>query len=352
MAQQILRGLLNEFYCINRRIWLHASAILLATIAWHQTALSATDTLVVGAETSLLSSTVWIADAKGFFKDEGISVSVEKFGAGRNALEAMLGRSTVGRSTVDVATVAATPIVFNSFENEPFQIITEIAYSDDPNKILARKSSGINRIEDLKGKTIGVQKRASGHYYLEALFLPRYGISRNDLKIVDIHAKDFVERFKDKTIDAIAAWEPHLTKVKKALGAGDVVVFKDTVPHRKDFYIAINNTYLKDKPDTVVKFLRALVRSAAYIKANEEESKRLLAASLNMELALINEIWHEYHFSVELGQDVVTNLNEEAQWVINSKFAKANTVPDYSRMLNREPLQKATPSAVLQTKPR
>lgn len=352
MEQQMLGGLMKKFYRIKRRIWLQASAILLTTITWHQTALSATDTLVVGAETSLLASTVWIADAKGFFKDEGITVSVEKFGAGRNALEAMLGRSTVGRSSVDLATVATTPIVFNSFENEPFQIIAEIAYSDDPNKVLVKKSAGINRIEDLKGKKIGVQKRASGHYYLEAYFLPRYGFSGSDMEILDIHAKDFVEKFKDKTIDAVVSWEPHISKVTKALGADDVLIFKDTVPHRKDFYITVNNSYLKENPATVGKFLRALVRASDFIKSNEEESKRLLATALNMDLELVNTIWSEYHFGVVFGENTVDRLKEEADWVIKSKFVKVDKIPDYWRIIDRRPLRDVAPGAILLKKPK
>lgn len=332
--------------------WFCTAILSLTAIVWPHAVLSATDKLVVGAETSLLSSTVWIADAKGFFKDEGIDVTVEKFGAGRNALEAMLGRSTVGRSSVDMATVATTPIVFNSFENEPFQIITEIAYSDDPNKVLAKKSSGINRIEDLKGKKIGVQKRASGHYYLEAYFLPRYGFSGSDIELLDIHAKDFVEKFKDKTIDAVVSWEPHISKVKKALGEDDVLIFKDTVPHRKDFYITVNNSYLKENPATVAKFLRALVRAADYIKSNEEESKRLLATALNMELELVNNIWSEYHFGIVFGENTVDSLKEEADWVVKSKLVKADKIPDYWGIVDRRPLRDIAPGAVLLKKPK
>lgn len=332
--------------------WLGTAILSLAAIIWPHLVLSATDKLVVGAETSLLSSTVWIADVKGFFKDEGIDVTVEKFGAGRNALEAMLNRSTVGRSSVDLATVATTPIVFNSFENEPFQIISAIAYADDPNKVLVKKSAGINRVEDLKGKKIGVQKRASGHYYAEAYFFPRYGFSGSDMELLDIHAKDFVEKFKDKTIDAVVSWEPHISKVKKVLGADDVLIFKDTVPHRKDFYITVSNSYLKENSATVVKFLRALVRAAGFIKSNEEESKRLLATALNMDLELVNNIWSEYHFGIVFGENTVDSLVEEADWVVKSQFVKADKIPDYWRIIDRRPLRDVAPGAVLLKKPK
>lgn len=61
-------------------------------------------------------------------------------------------------ASIDIATVAQTPIVFNSFNNEPYVIVATMAYSLDDIKVLARRDRGVVKGEDLKGKTIGATK--------------------------------------------------------------------------------------------------------------------------------------------------------------------------------------------------
>ena len=45
---------------------------------------------VLGCETSLLPSLVWVTENKGYFQDEGLNVKIKEFGSGRTALATML----------------------------------------------------------------------------------------------------------------------------------------------------------------------------------------------------------------------------------------------------------------------
>jgi ABC-type nitrate/sulfonate/bicarbonate transport system substrate-binding protein len=46
--------------------------------------------VTLGAEASLLSSSVWIADHKGYFKDEGLDVNLKKYDSDRLNFFAMI----------------------------------------------------------------------------------------------------------------------------------------------------------------------------------------------------------------------------------------------------------------------
>ena len=109
--------------------------------------------IILGCETSLVTSPVWIAENKGYFQEEGLNVKIKEFGSGRTALRTMLNEGKL-----DMVTVAQTPVMFNSFNRNDYAIIAAMVYSDDDVKILARQDKGIRSPSDLRGKKMGVTK--------------------------------------------------------------------------------------------------------------------------------------------------------------------------------------------------
>lgn len=124
-----------------------ATAILLATNVYAQ---HARKEIILGCETSLVTAPVWIAENKGYFREEGVNVKIEEFGSGRTALAAMLNQGNL-----DMVTVAQTPVMFNSFNRNDFVIIAAMACSDNDVKVLVRQDKGIKNALDLKGKKVG-----------------------------------------------------------------------------------------------------------------------------------------------------------------------------------------------------
>jgi ABC-type nitrate/sulfonate/bicarbonate transport system substrate-binding protein len=46
--------------------------------------------VTLGAEASLLPAAVWVAEDKGYFKEEGLDITIKKFDSGRLSFLAML----------------------------------------------------------------------------------------------------------------------------------------------------------------------------------------------------------------------------------------------------------------------
>ena len=107
--------------------------------------------IVIGTSRVALLSAFWIAENKGFFKEEGLNVEVREFESGRGALQAMLTSESI-----NMCAASQTPVVSNSFGRNDYAIIggTVQSYNDD--KVLARLDRGIREPADLKGKTIGM----------------------------------------------------------------------------------------------------------------------------------------------------------------------------------------------------
>lgn len=191
--------------------------------------------MTIAAEMSLLPATVWVAEKLGYFKEVGLNLTIREFDSGRNALENMLKDKSI-----NMATVAQTPIVFNSFNKEDYVIIATMAHSIDDVKVLARKDHGINSAEDLKGKKVGATLRSTGHYFLEG-FLSNHEMNLKDIKLHDVNAAKLKNKLISGELDAITSWEPHIYNTKKVLDESKLTLLLSPTPFRKDFFLPLTN---------------------------------------------------------------------------------------------------------------
>lgn len=295
--------------------------------------------MTIASEMSLLTATVWVAENLGYFKDENIDLTIREFDSGRNALETMLKDSSI-----DIATVAQTPIVFNSFNKEDYVIIGTMAHSIDDVKVLARKDHGIKTAKDIKGKKVGATLRSTGHYFLEG-FLSNYNMNLNDIKLHDVNAAKLKDKLISGELDAITSWEPHIYNAKKVLDESKLTMLISPVPFRKDFFFTVNRSYLKQNKDNIDRFLRAVIRAEDFIKTNKEESQKIIAERIGADPIIVKSIWDAFIFEITLEQSIIVGLEDEAQWAIDIGVTK-KPAPNYLDFVDYSSLKKIKPEAV------
>ena len=124
----------------------------------------------IGIGKQISSSLAILADKKGLFATAGLNAKTVFYPSGPRVLEALR------RDEIDIAMgVADVPFVKESFENKDLTIFAALGGSDRTKKIIARKSSGIHRPEDLAGKRVATQEASAVHFFLD-LFLAYHGI--------------------------------------------------------------------------------------------------------------------------------------------------------------------------------
>jgi len=295
--------------------------------------------ITLAAEMSLLPATVWIAENKGYFKKHNINLTIQEHDSGRNALESMLNDSTI-----NIATVAQTPVVFNSFNQEPYVIFATMAYSLDDIKVLARIDHDITRPEDLKGKKIGATKRSTGHYFLEG-FLAHYHYDLNDISLQDINASELGKKLEAGDVSAITSWEPHISKAEAALGKDNLTLMISPTPFRKDFFFTTLKSYSKKHGQQLEQFLKALVEAENFIHDNPAESQAIISKRLNTDPELIKRIWDTFTFEISLEHSIMVNLEDEAIWAakLSSKIIE---IPNYFDFIDKQPLTNVKPHDV------
>lgn len=287
--------------------------------------------IVIGAEPVPHSSPVWIAEAKGYFQQEGVTVEVREFESGRTALRTMLNVEGI-----DIATAAQTPVISHSFDRNDYAIIGGMVYSDNDLKMLARRDRGIAAPSDLRGKTVGMTGGSSGHFFL-ALFLALHDMQLTDLKTVDIEATNLARALVEGEVDAIATWEPHIYRARKELGEKALLLPSGDI-YREDFYFVARKDFIRKNTEALKRFLQAIKRGEEFISKNGQESKGIVAARLKMDREILDATWDDFHFRLFLDQAILTSLEDESRWAINNRLTTAKKVPNYLDFIHTDAL--------------
>jgi ABC-type nitrate/sulfonate/bicarbonate transport system substrate-binding protein len=295
--------------------------------------------ITVGAEASMLTAAIWVAESRGYFDKEGLDVRIKTFDSGRLSLLAMLKGEGI-----DICTVAPTPIMFNSFERDDFAIIATFVYSYDDIKVIARKDKGIATARDLKGKKVGTPARTTGQFFLNA-FLTDRGVPAKEVQAIDINPSDLPVALEKNDVDAIVIWEPHGYYAQELLGdkatrLPDLDIYKET------FNFVVMKDYAATHPELLAKFLRATDAATTFIVENKEEARELVAENLDLDRKVTAAIWDDFVFEMSLDQTLIRTLEEEALWAIRSQLVDRPKIPNYLHYIHLRSLKAVKPQAV------
>jgi NitT/TauT family transport system substrate-binding protein len=285
------------------------------------------------------ASLVHIAIAKGYFAEEGLDATLQFHSTGKTALDAVV------EGKADLATVSDTPIMFAVMNNKKITTIAVVSTSNRNIAILARKDRGIFRPADLKGKTIGVMKGTIGDFFVDN-FLSTQGIDRKKVTSIDLTPNEMAVALSTGRVDAVAIWHPVLIKLQKKLGNNKVQSFYG----EKFYYFALGVTALQDfvkqHPEVVKKFLRALIKAETFAKQYPQESRRLVAGFIKIDETLLDEIWNIYNYRVTLDQAFLMDLEDQTRWAIKNRFTTRRDMPNYLDFIYLDGLLAVKPEAV------
>jgi ABC-type nitrate/sulfonate/bicarbonate transport system substrate-binding protein len=227
--------------------------------------------------------------------------------------------SLASAGQADIATNSETQILHASAGNPDLRIIFTIA--ECPYRIVARRSAGIARLADLRGKRIGTQPESSADYFLDAI-LRTAGLTAADVTRVPFMAKtdapvsQLPEALRDGKIDAVALWEPQVQRAKKAIG-GDAIEFYDPAVYTEKFNLCTTQANLDDPAmrPRIVAFVRALIAAARHLKVEPEIGWRLVAKAAELDLETVRDAWPYFNYPGTLATDLLDIFAREEPWI-------------------------------------
>ena len=206
---------------------------------------------------------LYVGLEKGFFAEENIDLTLD------HSMETDVV-ALVGAGRLPFGICSGEQVLLGREQGLPLVYITNW-YQNYPVGILALKESGIETMEDLKGRTVGIPMLSGASYIgLEAM-LGLAGMKDSDIKLESVGYAQ-AELLVTGKIDAAVVYTINEPVQLKALGYETVLFSAADMTKMVGNGMVTNEKTIKEDPDLVVRMVRAFVKSIRYTAENPEEA--------------------------------------------------------------------------------
>jgi NitT/TauT family transport system substrate-binding protein len=242
--------------------------------------------LGVGGKPLLYYLPLTIAETKGYFKEEGLNVTINDLKGGSQSLQALLGGS------VEAVTGAYEHTIRMQMKGQKIKAVIELGRF--PGIVLGVRKDLAGQIKspaDLKGRKIAVTAPGSSTAMFATYLIAKAGLKPDDAVFVGVGGgPGAVAAFKSGGVDAIANLEPVISTLERD-GLLSILADTRTEEGTKRIFGGTNPAavlYLKDdfidkNPKTVQALVNAFYKALKFI---ERASPEEIAASVPEEYYL------------------------------------------------------------------
>jgi sulfonate transport system substrate-binding protein len=226
---------------------------------------------------------------------------------GRNAMAQLVS------GAVDTATGSETQALLNSIAEPRLRIVITLA--ECRYRMVARRSAGIRRLSDLRGKTIGVTMNTSSQYFLTGM-LRKAKLTDSDVHMAGLEGQEMPAALKSGKVDAIAIWEPHSQNSIATLGP-DAVVLDEPSVYTEQFNLNTRTDVLMNpvKRDALIRFIREITQASARIRTGKPDIVASLAPNVGLPKETIMAVWPQFSFPASISSRLRSALNDVETWV-------------------------------------
>lgn len=234
----------------------------------------------------------------------GGSVTWAEFPAGAPMLEAM------NAGAIDFGYTGESPPIFAQAAGTPVRYVAYDPWGSKAEAIVVRQDSPIQKVEDLKGKKVGVAK-GSNTIYLLASALKSVGLSFSDITPAYLSPADARAAFEGGNIDAWSIWDPYLAVAETAAGARIIRDATGLAPNR-GYYLAAQS-FIEKQPQALKTVLDQVKQVSEFAKNNPAEVANFLSPSLGIDAAPLEKAERRREYGVlPLTDEVIAKQQEIA----------------------------------------
>jgi NitT/TauT family transport system substrate-binding protein len=313
-------------------------AILLALGLGHAAAAQAGERIVIGVSPALTAALTVIAQQQGYFARQGVDVEVRVIESGSRAVAMMLnGELDVSESTPFLP-------VKTFFARRDLRIYAQVSVAGNDNMIVARRDRGIRTLADLRGKRVGVLKGGFPNYVLDLMLLGA-GLDASKVRLVPEENSRLAPMLVAGALDAACLYGGWADTAAAGLG-GDAIVFHDEGIVRVTVVHTAKVATLERNPELFARILRAYVQAEAYVRKHPEAALKAVVRHLGLELAPARKVWKPAMTHVALEQALVKDMENLAQWLVETGQVKPTVPPNVLELIHFDSLTRVDPKRV------
>ena len=223
-------------------------------------------TLSIGHTTWVGYGTLYLARDLGYFKENGLTVELPVVEEASMYMAAQAsGQLSGSASTIDE--------VLKYRPQFCFKAVAALDDSHGGDGVLVGKD--VNRLQELKGKSVAVNEGSTSQFWLSYL-LKKNGMSMSDITVQNMTADDAATAFIAGRVPAAVTWEPHLSMVRNKQ-QGKVLIDSSSTPGVIVDVVALNCTVIDKQPEDVKALVAGLYKAVQYTKDHPEDAYKIMA---------------------------------------------------------------------------
>lgn len=216
---------------------------------------------------------MYIALEKGFFKELGLDLEYNIFGANSEGDVAFGSGQVDGQSTVTSQSVA---LVSKGVDYRIVQIADTSLGGDG---ILARNS--IADVADFKGREIAVEVGAVSHFFLLQV-LEEAGLSADDVTITNLTPDAAASAYTAGRVDIAVTYSPFLKQANDAQTDGRIIYDTSQMPTAIVDVYMFNTEFVDANPAAVQAHVDGIYRAIDFLETNRDEALELAGKWLEL----------------------------------------------------------------------
>jgi NitT/TauT family transport system substrate-binding protein len=284
----------------------------------------ASETVRIGFPISDHYAPVYIAKEKGYFPEAGLQVDFKNFVAGGPVVEGLASRS------MDIGFLG-TPGLIAVGRKFPITSIMGIAQEGSG---LIVKRGGIEKVEQLADKAVGLPARGSIAHLLLLRALTNANVDPARVRIVEISDPEGLRLgLLRGEIDAAAIWEPWVSQYEQSSELRRLIISQELWPGHQCDLMWVSNPYLKQRPEVVKTVIDVILKGMRTIEQDPKGAAEMLARTLKVPLEIEPQSMGRQKFSHVLQQQ---NIADQYALLAKVGILKPDDIPSWDRLVDAE----------------
>ncbi|WP_316245319.1 ABC transporter substrate-binding protein [Gracilibacillus timonensis] len=267
---------------------------------------------LTGVRDPQISAAQIIADELGYFEEEGLDVTNYLIENGPEMSSMIAGGSA------PISLMSNFLSITLKASDVPINVVAVLDQMAGTQAMVGSENLELESAKDLEGLTIGMPNGAEVRYAIDSMG-EELGVDVDQIEFVNIGPSDGLAALQRGDIDALAAWEPFITKGTQA--GGDFILSgrESNLPEKQGEvdWLSVHSTlmatddFLEENPNTIKAIIRALKKGTDYINENREEAIKTLSPELRLSESELEEIMGRNTYSMEVDNTYWNESNSD-----------------------------------------
>jgi ABC-type nitrate/sulfonate/bicarbonate transport system substrate-binding protein len=290
------------------------------TEAAAQGKLEQTDVSIVATRDTQVGVQLAIADALGYFKDEGLQVTPKWVQSGDDVVQLLgAGAVPIGCASTFGATLLAAQRI-------PVHAVQGLADMAGTQGFVLAPNVKLASPKELEGKKLGYTN-GNPQILILAKLASTYGFDMKKVTLVNMQPSEGLVAAEKGDIAGFLSFEPFLSRLV-ALGGSRYATGRlswVTGKEQDDRLLYLNavlmvqESWIKGKPNTVKAVMRAFDRATKVATADRAKAVEIVGQGIKIDPAMIRAIMNVNTYNSALTQEMATSISDLSEWALSIK---------------------------------